>query len=157
DFRAGERTFQLLVQVAGRAGRGDIEGEVVVQSFTPFHPAIQYARRHDYCGFYDQEIEFRQQLSYPPITRMACITLRGASEDKVKFVAETVARGIKTAAEPRNILVAGPTPAPLAKIKNQYRYQIMLRTENVSRLTETLHATIAARNIHPDVSLSVDV
>ena len=64
DFRAGERTFQLLTQVAGRAGRGEVEGEVYVQSFPPFHPAIQYARRHDYVGFYEQEIEFRQQLNY---------------------------------------------------------------------------------------------
>jgi len=77
DFRAGERTFQLLTQVAGRAGRGDVEGEVVVQAFTPFHPAIQYARRHDFPGFYEQEIEFRQQLKYPPISRVALLTLRG--------------------------------------------------------------------------------
>ena len=89
DFRAGERTFQLLTQVAGRAGRGDIEGEVFVQSFTPFHPAIQYARRHDYAGFYEQEIEFRNQLQYPhrravlPSSRS-----RGGTEDKVSFLAE---------------------------------------------------------------------
>ncbi|HEY5346332.1 MAG TPA: primosomal protein N', partial [Verrucomicrobiae bacterium] len=67
DFRAGERTFQLLTQVAGRAGRGDVEGEVFVQAFAPFHPAIQYARRHDFNGFYEQEIEFREQLKYPPV------------------------------------------------------------------------------------------
>ncbi|MEC7882715.1 MAG: primosomal protein N', partial [Verrucomicrobiota bacterium] len=88
DFRAGERTFQLLTQVAGRAGRGDVEGEVYIQSFTPFHPAIQYARRHDYIGFYDQEIEFRQQLRYPPVGRVALLTLRGRSEDRVRFFAD---------------------------------------------------------------------
>ena len=71
DFRAGERTFQLLTQVAGRAGRGDVEGEVFVQAFAPFHPAIQYARRHDFTGFYEQEIEFREQLKYPPVSRVA--------------------------------------------------------------------------------------
>ncbi|MEK7706933.1 MAG: primosomal protein N', partial [Verrucomicrobiota bacterium] len=76
DFRAGERTFQLLTQVAGRAGRGDVEGEVFVQAFTPFHPAIQYARRHDFTGFYEQEIEFREQLKYPPASRVALLTLR---------------------------------------------------------------------------------
>src|SRR5438477_3359655 len=90
DFRAGERTFQLLTQVAGRAGRGDVEGEVFVQSFTPFHPAIQYARRHDFTGFYEQEIEFRQQLEYPPITRVALLTLKGRNQEKVKFSAEHV-------------------------------------------------------------------
>ena len=77
DFRAGERTFQLLTQVAGRAGRGDVEGEVFVQAFTPFHPAIQYARRHDFVGFYEQEIEFREQLKYPPVARVALLTLKG--------------------------------------------------------------------------------
>jgi primosomal protein N' (replication factor Y) len=76
DFRAGERTFQLLTQVAGRAGRGDVEGEVYVQCFTPFHPAIQYARQHDYAGFYEQEIDFRRQLDYPPLARIAQVTLQ---------------------------------------------------------------------------------
>src|SRR6185295_12157375 len=94
DFRAGERTFQLLTQVAGRAGRGDVEGEVVVQAFTPFHPAIQYARRHDFAGFYEQELEFREQLKYPPFSRIALLTLRGRNEDKVKFSAEHVKRAI---------------------------------------------------------------
>ncbi|MGB9603301.1 MAG: replication restart helicase PriA, partial [Limisphaerales bacterium] len=87
DFRAGERTFQLVTQVAGRAGRGDVEGEVIVQSFTPYHPAIQFARRHDYEGFYEEEIRFRSQLHYPPISRVALITFRGQNEDKVKYFA----------------------------------------------------------------------
>jgi len=88
DFRAGERTFQLLTQVSGRAGRGDVEGEVFVQSFTPFHPAIQFARRHDFNGFYEQEMEFREQLKYPPVSRVALLTLKGRNEEKVKFSAE---------------------------------------------------------------------
>src|SRR5206468_11599760 len=90
DFRAAERTFQLLTQVSGRAGRGDVEGEVFVQAFTPFHPAIQYARRHDFVGFYDQEIEFREQLKYPPLSRIALLTLRGRNEEKVRMSAEHV-------------------------------------------------------------------
>ena len=88
DFRAGERTFQLITQVAGRAGRGDVEGEVFVQAFTPFHPAIQFARRHDFVGFYDQEIEFREQLKYPPVARIALLTLKGRNEEKVRLSAE---------------------------------------------------------------------
>ena len=118
DFRAGERTFQLLTQVAGRAGRGEVEGEVYVQSFTPFHPAIQYARRHDYVGFYEQEIEFRQQLNYPPVGRVALLTLRGRSEDRVKFVADHLRREMDTVAkELGEVVVAGPArsgaPGPL--------------------------------------------
>src|SRR5205814_2499913 len=90
DFRAGERTFQLLTQVAGRAGRGDVEGEVIVQAFTPFHPAIQYARRHDFAGFYDQEVEFREQLKYPPVSRVALLTISARHEEKAKLPADHV-------------------------------------------------------------------
>ena len=97
DFRASERTFQLLTQVAGRSGRGDIEGEVVVQSFTPFHPAIQFARRHDFNGFYGQEMEFREQLKYPPVSRVALLTLKGRNEDKVKWSAEHLRRELDKA------------------------------------------------------------
>jgi primosomal protein N' (replication factor Y) len=95
DFRAGERTFQLLTQVAGRAGRGDVEGEVFVQAFAPFHPAIQYARRHDFNGFYEQEIEFREQLKYPPVSRVALLTLKGRNEEKVQFSAEHLKRELE--------------------------------------------------------------
>jgi primosomal protein N' (replication factor Y) len=109
DFRASERTFQLLTQVAGRAGRGDIEGEVVVQAFTPFHPAIQYARRHDFTGFYEQELEFRAPLNYPPFSRVALLTLRGRNEDKVKFSADHVRRELDKVLGQSS--VAGTNPA----------------------------------------------
>src|SRR5207247_8844401 len=95
DFRAGERTFQLLTQVAGRAGRGDVEGEVIVQAFTPFHPAIQYARRHDFTGFYDQELEFREQLNYPPISRIALLTVKGRNEENVEFSAAHLRKALE--------------------------------------------------------------
>src|SRR6185436_15127770 len=101
DFRAGERTFQLLTQVAGGAGRGDVEGEVFVQAFTPFHPAIQYARRHDFIGFYEQEIEFREQLRYPPIARIALLTVKGRNEDKVRLSAEHVRRELEKLVQQR--------------------------------------------------------
>jgi primosomal protein N' (replication factor Y) (superfamily II helicase) len=97
DFRASERTFQLLTQVAGRAGRGDIEGEVVVQSFTPFHPAIQHAKRHNFAGFYEQEIEFREQLKYPPLGRVALLTLKGRNEDKVRLTSEYLRKELAAA------------------------------------------------------------
>src|SRR5437660_9192667 len=116
DFRAGERTFQLLTQVAGRAGRGDVEGGVIVQAFTPFHPAIQYARRHDFAGFYEQEIEFRQQLKYPPFSRIALLTLKGRNEEKVKFSAEHLKRELEESVGTlKDMILAGPAPAPLSK------------------------------------------
>ncbi|MFM1768755.1 MAG: primosomal protein [Verrucomicrobiota bacterium] len=110
DFRAGERTFQLLTQVAGRAGRGDVEGEVFVQAFTPFHPAIQYARRHDYAGFYEQELEFRQQLKYPPFSRIALLVIKGRNEEKVQLSSEHV-RARLEALVPRAAGAPGPPAA----------------------------------------------
>ena len=158
DFRAGERTFQLLTQVAGRAGRGEVEGEVYVQSFTPFHPAIQYARRHDYIGFYEQEIEFRQQLNYPPVGRVALLTLRGRSEDRVKFVADHLRREMDTVAkELGEVVVAGPAPAPLLRAENFYRYQIMLRTSRMPQLSRKLSALRETFQIPEDLRLVIDI
>jgi primosomal protein N' (replication factor Y) len=188
DFRAGERTFQLLTQVAGRAGRGDREGEVFVQAFTPFHPAIQFARRHDFVGFYEQEIDFREQLKYPPASRVALITLRGHNEGKVKFSAEHVRRELdklagKTAkgtgqkvqqellsvgnakTQPddgspalfRDLIISGPAPAPLVRAESYYRYQIMLRTRAMSRLSYALAKLTTSVALPDDLILTVDI
>jgi len=184
DFRAAERTFQLLTQVAGRAGRGDVEGEVVVQAYTPFHPAIQYARRHDFVGFYEQEIEFREQLKYPPVSRVAMLTLRGRNEDKVKFSAEHVRRELGKLGEDEgragsplstspndkhdgahgitrptlaDLIIAGPAPAPLLRADSFYRYQIMLRTRTMRKLSQALAKIIAALTLPEDVALAVDI
>jgi primosomal protein N' (replication factor Y) len=158
DFRAGERTFQLLTQVSGRAGRGDIEGEVFVQAFTPFHPAIQYARRHDYAGFYEQEIEFREQLKYPPANRVALLTLKGRNEDKVEFSAEHLKRELEKAlGEIKDLILAGPAPAPLLKAESFYRHQIMLRARAMSKLSQTLAKIIPLFALPEDVTLTVDI
>jgi primosomal protein N' (replication factor Y) len=175
DFRAGERTFQLLTQVAGRAGRGDVEGEVFVQAFTPFHPAIQFARRHDFVGFYEQEMEFREQLNYPPVGRVALLTLKGRNEDKVKFSAEHVKREVESralaapakaandetvAAAGRGIsdlVISGPAPAPLLRAENFYRYHILLRTRAMSRLSQMLAQITTTLTLPDDVTLAVDI
>jgi primosomal protein N' (replication factor Y) len=158
DFRASERTFQLLTQVAGRAGRGDVEGEVYVQSFTPFHPSIQYARRHDFIGFYEQEIEFRQELRYPPVSRVALLTLRGRSEDRVKFFADHLRKEMdELAGELGDVVVAGPAPAPLLRAENFYRYQVMMRTPQMSALSRKLSAKREALQIPDDIRLIIDI
>jgi primosomal protein N' (replication factor Y) len=158
DFRAGERTFQLLTQVAGRAGRGDVEGEVIVQAFTPFHPAIQYARRHDFAGFYEQEIEFREQLKYPPISRIALLTLKGRNEDKVKFSADHLRRELeKELAGVKDLILAGPAPAPLARAESNYRYQIMLRTRQMTKLSQHLAKLVEAVALPDDLAWVVDI
>ena len=158
DFRAGERTFQLLTQVAGRAGRGEVEGEVFVQAFTPFHPAIQYARRHDFTGFYEQELEFRQQLKYPPYSRIALLTLKGRNEDKVQFSANHLQRELEKATRDiKDLILAGPAPAPLLRAETYYRYQIMLRAQRMSALSRRLAQVTQSLALPEDVSLSVDI
>lgn len=158
DFRAGERTFQLLTQVAGRAGRGDVEGEVFVQAFTPFHPAIQYARRHDFTGFYEQEMEFREQLKYPPCSRVALLTLKGRNEDKVKFSANHLKRELEKNLEDfKDLVLSGPAAAPLARAEQFYRYQIMLRTRMMSKLSQALAKIVISLALPEDVTLSVDI
>jgi primosomal protein N' (replication factor Y) len=158
DFRAGERTFQLLTQVAGRAGRGDVEGEVFVQSFTPFHPAIQFARRHDFGGFYEQEVEFRQQLSYPPFARIVMLTLKGRSEQKVQFAAEHLKRELeKLTADLKNVILLGPAPAPLLRAETFYRYQIMLRVRQMPEVSRRLAKLMADLKLPEEVTAAVDI
>ena len=157
DFRAGERTFQLLVQVAGRAGRGDVEGEVVVQSFTPYNEAIQFARQHDFLGFYEYEIEKRRETEMPPMTRMIAVTVRSRQEDKAKFVAEVVAKEIQKHTANLKVLMGRATPAPLARIQNQYRYQVILRSAQILPLVEAVNKVMAATKMPDGVAASVDV
>ena len=158
DFRAGERTFQLLTQVAGRAGRGEVEGEVVVQTFSPVHPAIQFSRRHDYEGYFEAEMEFREQLRYPPFTRAAMLTLRGRNEEKVSFSAEHVKKQIEPLTESMDDLqISGPAPAPLLRAETFYRYQLMLRTGRMSELSRQLAVITAGLSFPDDVTLTVDI
>ena len=158
DFRASERTFQLLTQVAGRAGRGDIEGEVVVQSFTPFHPAIQHARRHDFGGFYEQEIHFREQLKYPPLSRVALLTLKGRNEEKVRLSAEYLKTELEKAlAGTKDLTIAGPAPAPLARAESYYRYHVMLRVRHMPPVSRRLAVLVESLTLPDDITLTVDI
>lgn len=156
DFRAGERTFQLLTQVAGRAGRGDVEGEVFVQSFTPHHPAIQYARHHDYDGFAEQEIEWRQQWDYPPFSKMLLLTARSPHQERGSFSLETVARRLKEHLPPDTVM-GDPSPAPLEKSHGNYRFHLILRTRSIQKLTRLLSEVLARLTFPEDVVLTIDV
>jgi primosomal protein N' (replication factor Y) len=156
DFRAGERTFQLLTQVAGRAGRGEMEGEVFVQTFTPFSPSIQFARHHDFEGFMDQEMEFRRSFGYPPFGRMAMITLRGTMLERVEFSAITLSRKLKAAAE-EGIIVGEGVPAPLEKAKTYYRFQVSLRGASSMKLARLARSVLDALPMPEDVFVAVDV
>jgi primosomal protein N' (replication factor Y) len=156
DFRAGERTFQLLTQVAGRAGRGDVEGEVFVQSFTPFHPSIQFARHHDFTGFWEQEIEFREKWDYPPFTHMVLITVRSPHQTRGAFSAETLARRLRETLPPGTWL-SEPAPAPLEKSRGNYRFHLVMRTRAILRLSRHLRAVLEKLTFPEDVIVTVDV
>ena len=123
DFRANERTFQLLVQVAGRAGRGDRAGEVVVQSFTPKSEAIQFARQADYNGFAEGELAMRKKFNYPPYRHLIHHIFRGPNQEKIKFFAEHWVKQVEQALG-GIVEIRGPAPAPIEKVKDEYRYQI---------------------------------
>src|SRR5438034_2007346 len=112
DFRAGERTFQLLTQVAGRAGRGETAGEVFVQTYTPFSPSIQFARHHDFAGYFEQELEFRERCDFPPFKHAILITVRSAHEGRAKLSAETLKRRLKEAL-PEEFILGDAAAAPL--------------------------------------------
>jgi primosomal protein N' (replication factor Y) len=133
DFRANERTFQLLVQVAGRAGRGDRAGEVVVQSFTPKAEAIQFARHADYEGFAAAELEMRREFGYPPQRHMIGHLFRGTNPDKLKFFAEQWAKRVREALGGR-VELKGPAPAPIEKIRDEYRWQLWYFVGSVTRV-----------------------
>jgi primosomal protein N' (replication factor Y) len=156
DFRASERTFQLLTQVAGRAGRGDVEGEVVVQSYTPFHPAIQFARHHDFIGFYDQEIEWREKMEQPPFTHFVLITVRSPHQQRAQLSIETLHRRLKEVLPP-GVTLGEPSPAPLEKSHGNFRFHLALRTRAVLKLSRALRTVLDKLTWPDDVFVVVDV
>jgi primosomal protein N' (replication factor Y) len=156
DFRAGERTFQLLTQVAGRAGRGEMEGEVLVQSFTPFSPSIQFARHHDFDGFAEQELEFRERFGFPPFQRMVLITARSRVMERAEFTAQTLVRKLK-AAVPKSASVGEAVPSPLEKSHGSWRFQTALRGPAVRPLARAVQQVLAGLPLPEDVFVAVDV
>lgn len=123
DFRANERTFQLLVQVAGRAGRGDRAGEVVVQTFTPQADAIQFAKKSDFDGFVEGELQMRKNFAYPPYRHLIHHIFRGPNPEKIRFFAEAWVKKVE-AALGNAVEIRGPSAAPIEKVKDEYRYQV---------------------------------
>jgi primosomal protein N' (replication factor Y) len=137
DFRANERTFQLLVQVAGRSGRGERAGEVVVQTFTPQADAIQFARHADFDGFADAELKIRERYNYPPYRHLVHHVFRGTNPEKLKFVAESWAKQVE-ARLGSAVELRGPSPSPIEKIKDEYRYQLWYFTSAVTKIVPVL-------------------
>jgi primosomal protein N' (replication factor Y) len=136
DFRAAERTFHLVTQVAGRTGRGDKGGRVLVQTFNPDHPAIRAAVRHDYAAFAAQELPLREMLHYPPFAAMIRLVIRSESEAAAKEFAQRLGQGISAALESRQAQarVLGPAPAPTPRIRGKYRFQIQIQGPDGDKL-----------------------
>jgi primosomal protein N' (replication factor Y) len=156
DFRAGERTFQLLTQVAGRAGRGDLEGEVIVQTFTPHSPSIQYARKHDFDGFTEQEMDFRRQFSYPPYAHCAVLTARSTHERRAEFTLQTLHLRL-TENLPTGMVLGEVLPSPLIRSHGQFRFQITLRGRRARSLTRHVQAVLARTSLPDDVTVVFDM
>ena len=156
DFRAGERTFQLLTQVAGRAGRGETPGEVFVQTATPFSPSIQFARHHDFDGFWEQEREFRERCEYPPFNHLALIQIKSEHQRLAEFSAETIHRRLAEKIE-SSVILHPVVPAQIERVKGFYRFQILLRTRSILRLSRTIRVVIDGLSFSDDVQVNVDV
>jgi primosomal protein N' (replication factor Y) len=155
DFRAAERTFQLLEQVAGRAGRGDRPGRVIVQTYTPSHPAITSVQTHDYLGFVRRELEYRRESDYPPFSRMIVLRLDARDPDRVAHDAAQVAAAA-TAAGGGKIRVLGPAEAPIARVRGRTRYQVWLAGRERAALVAAARAGAGVK-LGADVRLAVDV
>ncbi|MCL1981406.1 MAG: primosomal protein N' [Proteobacteria bacterium] len=159
DYKAAERTFALLSQVTGRAGRGGDPGRVIIQTYQPRHYSVALARQHDYRGFYGQEISVRQPLSYPPFSRLVIIRFSGRKEERVEQAAVQVGRFLRDHPLVNKSDILGPTPSPLGKLKDKVRWQLMIK----SRSPAILHALCEAvrakqKKLCPhDVSLGFDV
>ncbi|MFQ5584443.1 MAG: primosomal protein N', partial [Calditrichia bacterium] len=127
DFRASEKVFQLLTQASGRAGRGASSGEVIIQTYNPEHYIFRFLQNHNYRKFYETEIKSRKALNYPPFSRLCLIRIIGESEKLVEGYSRTIAKYLWKANRKKNFTVLGPAPAPLFKLNNQYRYQILIK------------------------------
>jgi primosomal protein N' (replication factor Y) (superfamily II helicase) len=158
DFRAAERTFQLLTQVAGRAGRGDLAGRVLIQTYFPDHYAIQDAVKQDYAAFFERELRFRRVMAYPPFTSLANVIVRDASLEK----AIEWSRELSQYFAPFNgesVRVLGPAAAPLARLKREHRFQFLLKSKSRAKLTQVLSGALSycdAKEI-PQTAILADV
>jgi len=159
DFRAAERTFHLVTQVAGRTGRGDKGGRVLVQTFSPDHPAIRAAVKHDYAAFAAEELPLRELLHYPPFAAMIRLVIRGDSEAAAKEFAQRLGQGVSAALEARQTQarVLGPAPAPTPRIRGKFRFQIQIQGPHGDKLRAAVREVQGQIQTPSEVEWIVDV
>jgi len=162
DFRSGERTFQMITQVAGRAGRGDLPGRVIVQTYNPSHPSIKYAVKQDSTSFLNNEIKLREYIGYPPFTRIVNFRFSGTDEKEIKSFIKKCEKFTKKAISgltPNSIELLGPSECPIYKIKNRYRYQMLLKSENIKLLhglSKGIYGEFAKQKSNIRIQLDID-
>jgi primosomal protein N' (replication factor Y) len=146
DFRASERTFQLLAQVAGRAGRADTPGKVILQTYQPDHPAVRLAARHDYESFYEEEIRAREEVGYPPFARLVTVRVHAGAEADARRATQLLAETARQhqAVKDGVVQVLGPAPAPLLRLRGRYHYRLLLKSPD-RKLLRNITAHLAAR------------
>ena len=145
DFRAAERTFQLLTQVAGRAGRGQRAGKVLIQTYHPYHYALRHASAQDYAGFYEEEIRYRENHTYPPFVALASLLVHGPDLARVRAEAVELRKELDRANNERTARILGPAPAPLARLKGEYRVQLLIKCRNRRELRRIIDETLKVR------------
>ncbi|WP_239254387.1 primosomal protein N' [Listeria ilorinensis] len=158
DFRSAERTFQLLTQVSGRAGRHELTGEVIVQSYTPEHYSIQYAKKHDYLGFYEHEMQMRYRYQYPPFYYLTLIGVSHEDEMTVIRTIRQITDYLRSKLHP-NALILGPVPSTISRIKNKYRYQCMIKYKVEPELQAELKSILEhyQKDQQKGLTISIDV
>jgi len=134
DFRAAEKTFQLLTQAAGRAGRGELGGEVIIQTLNPRHYSVLHSKTHDYLGFYKEEINYRTQLGYPPVGRIIKIEIKSAQEALAEEGAKTAQNRIRSLMRGKDAVLLGPAPAPISRVRGQYRFHLLLLSQQRDKI-----------------------
>src|SRR3984893_15144479 len=160
DFRAAERTFQLITQVAGRAGRGERTGRVLVQTYHPHHYALRHACAQDYAGFYDEEIRYRQNHSYPPFVALASLLVHGPDLARIRDTALELRKELDSANSDRACRVLGPAPAPLARLKGEHRIHLLVKSKNrrqLRKLVDTAISGVIAQRHNPrTINVEID-
>jgi primosomal protein N' (replication factor Y) len=157
DFRAAERTFQLLTQVAGRAGRGERAGAAIVQTIYPGHYSIQLACRQDYRAFFDKELTYRRGMRYPPLVALINTIVRGRTFEDAMHTASEIVRRIEPATATTGLIVLGPAPAPLVKLRGEHRVQFLLKGTRRVEMRHALDTALAAMpHVRRRVTVDVD-
>lgn len=156
DFRATEYTYQILTQVAGRAGRGELKGKVIIQTYAPRHPALLAAVRQEYENFFAKEMRFREELGYPPLNHFVSLTVLSRNEEKSLRIAEYLARRLRPELGEGDELL-GPAPPPINRLRGRYRHQILIKTRGVVSTIRALRKVLAETERDRDLRVEVDV